>query len=259
MKKIVISLATASERREHMLNEFKAKNVDFEFFDALTPEPAAAFAQELGLNIDNQVLTKGEVACFMSHVFLWKKMLNDNIPYLAVFEDDIYLGEDAADFLSDSVWIDEEWHLIKLEEFTPRIALGKKIKVFDGNIERTLFQLKSKNLGTAGYILSSKGAEKLLNYIQTLDKLIALDHLMFENVVNKQILAVSQMKPALCIQDVTLCSAKDSIKFASSLYKERLTRRKYNKKKGVDKLKLELQRFFLQVKTLIFFKPVGFK
>jgi len=259
MKKFVISLATASERREHILNEFKEKNVDFEFFDALTPDPAVIFAQELGLNIDNQVLTRGEVACFMSHVYLWKKMLDDDISYMAIFEDDIYLGEHVDDFLSNSAWIHEEWHLIKLEEFTPRIALGKKVKVFDGHIERTLFQLKSKNLGTAGYILSQHAAKTLLNYIKSLDKLIALDHLMFENVINKKILSVNQMKPALCIQDVTLCATKDSVKFASHLYKERLTRRKYNKKKGFDKIFLEIQRIFLQIKNIIFYRAIGFK
>lgn len=259
MKKIVISLSTAVERRKHISSEFAQKNVDFDFFDALTPEPAAIFSQELGLKIDERILTKGELACFMSHVFLWKRMVDDQIPYMAIFEDDIYLGDYVNDFLSDSNWIDCECHLIKLEEFTHRIALGKKIRAFDGHVERALFQLKSKNLGTAGYILSLQGAEKLLNYIQTLDHLVALDHLMFENLIYENIFSVYQMKPALCIQDVTLYSCKDSVKFASHLYKERLTRRKYSKKKGMNKIVLELYRILHQLKSFIFFRTVGFK
>ncbi|MRT36429.1 glycosyl transferase [Acinetobacter sp. RIT698] len=259
MKKIVISLSTAQERREHIKNQFSTKNVDFDFFDALTPEPAAIFAQELGLNIDNQILTKGEVACFMSHVYLWEKMIKENIPYMVIFEDDIYLGDNVSEFLLDSNWLDSEWHLIKLEEFTPRVALGKKNKVFNGQTGRAVFQLNSKNLGTAGYILSQQAAVILINYIKSLDKLIALDHLMFENVVKQKILTVNQLKPALCIQDVTLYSTKDSVKFASHLYKERLTRRKYNKKKGIDKVFLELYRILHQLKSILFFKSVGFK
>lgn len=259
MKKIVISLSTALERRQHILSEFGEKNVAFDFFDALTPEPAGIFAQALHLNIDDQALTKGEVACFMSHAYLWKKMVDDDIPYMAIFEDDIYLGEDVNEFLSDSQWIDPSWHLIKLEEFTHRTALGKKVKVFNDFNNRAIFQLKSKNLGTAGYILSLDGAKTLLGYIQTLDKLIALDHLMFECVITENIFSVYQMKPALCIQDVTLYSCKDSVKFASHLYKERLTRRKYNKKKGMDKIILELYRILYQLKKVLFFKSVGFK
>ncbi|MDO6643671.1 glycosyltransferase family 25 protein [Acinetobacter guillouiae] len=259
MKKIVISLSTALERRQHILSEFGKKNVAFDFFDALTPEPAAIFAQALDLNIDEQALTKGEVACFMSHAYLWKQMVDDNTPYMAIFEDDIYLGEDVNEFLSDSQWIDPSWHLIKLEEFTHRTALGKKVKFFNDFNDRAIFQLKSKNLGTAGYILSLDGAKTLLGYIQTLDKLIALDHLMFECVITENIFSVYQMKPALCIQDVTLYSCKDSVRFASHLYKERLLRRKYNKKKGVDKIILELYRILHQLKSILFFKSVGFK
>ena len=146
-----------------------------------------------------------------------------------------------------------------MEEFTSRVSLSKKIKEFDGNVERALFSLKSKNLGTAGYILSLDAAKILLNYIKSLDKLIALDHLMFERIIQEKILDVNQMKPALCIQDVIRYSTKDSVNFASHLYKERLTRNKYNKKKGITKIKLELQRIFLQLKNLILFKPVGFK
>jgi len=195
----------------------------------------------------------------MSHAYLWKQMVDENTPYMAIFEDDIYLGEDVNEFLSDSQWIDPSWHLIKLEEFTHRTALGKKVKFFNDFNDRAIFQLKSKNLGTAGYILSLDGAKTLLGYIQTLDKLIALDHLMFECVITENIFSVYQMKPALCIQDVTLYSCKDSVRFASHLYKERLLRRKYNKKKGVDKIILELYRILHQLKSILFFKSVGFK
>lgn len=259
MKKFVISLATAHERREHICAEFSKQNLNFDFFDALTPEPAAIFAKELNLKIDEKTLTKGEVACFMSHVYLWNKMISENIPHMAIFEDDIYLGENVKAFLSDNSWIDSNWHLIKIEEFTSKVALGQKIKTFNNEPGRALFELKSKNLGTAGYILSLHGAKQLISYIQSLDMLIALDHLMFEKLVQDKILSVSQMKPALCIQDVTLFSTKDSVRFTSHLYKERLTRRHFDKKTGLDKIILELKRIFIQLRNFIFLKSVGFK
>lgn len=259
MKKFVISLSTATERREHISSEFGKKSISFNFFDALTPEPAAIFAKELNLKIDEQSLTKGEVACFMSHVFLWKKMITENIPHMAIFEDDIYLGENVKEFLSDASWIDQSWNLVKIEEFTQKVALGQKIKTFNSDPDRALFELRSKNLGTAGYILSLHGAKQLISYIQSLNKLIALDHLMFESVIKDRTLSVYQMKPALCIQDVTLYSTKDSVKFASHLYKERQVRMKYNKKTGVDKILFEIFRVFQQIKNIIFLKSVGFK
>lgn len=259
MEIFVISLSTASQRRQHINQEFAKKNLDFKFFDALTPEPAGEFANQLGLRIDDTILTKGELACFMSHVYLWNKMIQENISYMTIFEDDIYLGENIKEFLSDTLWLEPNWHLIKVEEFTQKVALGPKLKEFNSNPDRAIFELKSKNLGTAGYILSLSGAKKLLDYIQSLDQLIALDHLMFEKLVKDKFLSVCQMKPALCIQDVTLYSTKDSVRFASHLYKERQVRMKYNKKRGVDKILLELSRILVQVRNLIFFKTVGFK
>lgn len=259
MKKIVISLSTAHERRAHIFNEFSNKSIDFEFFNALTPEPAALFAKELNLKVDERSLTKGEVACFMSHVFLWKKMIAENISHMAIFEDDIYLGENVKVFLNDVSWIAADWHLIKIEEFTPKVVLGEKLFRSSDYPERSLYNLKSKNLGTAGYIISLYGAKKLIDYIQSLDKLIALDHLMFEQLLHDNVLVVCQMKPALCIQDVTLFSTKDSVRFASHLYKERQVRMKYNKKSGVDKILFEILRVFQQIKNIIFLKSVGFK
>lgn len=259
MKNYVISLKTASDRREHIEKEFAQQCIKFNFFDALTPDLARPLAEKMQLNIQDEFLSSGELACFMSHVALWQKMLDENISYMAIFEDDIYLGKNVKAFLTDNSWIDSNWHLIKIEEFTNKVALGQKVKMFDGEPKRALFELKSKNLGTAGYILSLHGAKQLISYIQALDKLIALDHLMFEKLIQDKILSVLQMKPALCIQDVTLYSTKDSVKFASHLYKERQVRMKYNKKKGLDKILLELSRILVQVRNLIFFKTVGFK
>ena len=259
MKNFVISLKTATKRREHICKEFGEKNIDFEFFDAITPDQNQYYAEKFGLNLNFFDLKPTEISCFLSHIYLWFYAEENNLEYIAIFEDDIYLGENVKTFLTETSWIEPHWHLIKIEEFTPKVALGEKIKVFQTEPQRALFDLKSKNLGTAGYILSLHGAKQLINYIQSLDKLIALDHLMFEKLIQDKVLAVCQMKPALCIQDVTLFSTKDSVRFASHLYKERLTRRKYDKKKGLDKILLELSRILVQVRNLIFFKTVGFK
>ncbi|MGO2231698.1 glycosyltransferase family 25 protein, partial [Psychrobacter sp.] len=90
MKNFVISLQSATERREHINSEFGKHNVNFEFFDALTPDTAKDYALSLGLNLDSISLTLGELACMMSHVALWKKAIDNHIPYITIFEDDVY-------------------------------------------------------------------------------------------------------------------------------------------------------------------------
>ena len=105
MKNIVISLKTATARREHIVQEFGKQNIGFEFFDALTPNLARPLAEQMQLNIHDDFLSPGELACFMSHVSIWQKMVDEHIPHLAIFEDDVYLGKDAAELLNSAGWI----------------------------------------------------------------------------------------------------------------------------------------------------------
>ena len=91
MNNFVISLKSATERREHINNEFGKHNVSFEFFDALTPDTAREYAKNLGINPDTTNLTPGELACMMSHIAIWKKAINENLSYVTIFEDDVYL------------------------------------------------------------------------------------------------------------------------------------------------------------------------
>ncbi|WP_227681697.1 glycosyltransferase family 25 protein [Psychrobacter glacincola] len=127
MKNIVISLESAVERRKHINEEFGKYKVDFEFFDALTPDTAKDFANNLGLNLKDAKLTPGELACMMSHVAIWKKTIDENIPYVTIFEDDIYLGEDAEELLNRSTWIKSEWNIIKIETVLKKLSMLRNL------------------------------------------------------------------------------------------------------------------------------------
>lgn len=123
----VISLKSATNRRKHIEHEFGKQKINFQFFDALTPDQAKPLAESLGLYYEQDRLTGGELACFMSHVSLWQKMVDENIPYMAVFEDDIYLGQDANKILNSDVWIPNGVDIIKLEAFSKRVIVSEKI------------------------------------------------------------------------------------------------------------------------------------
>ncbi|MDY6536257.1 glycosyltransferase family 25 protein, partial [Acinetobacter faecalis] len=58
----VISLASAIERRKHIQNEFGKQALNFNFFDALTPNIAVPLAEKMTLNVQEERITKGELA-----------------------------------------------------------------------------------------------------------------------------------------------------------------------------------------------------
>ncbi|AAZ19058.1 probable glycosyl transferase family 25, LPS biosynthesis [Psychrobacter arcticus 273-4] len=255
MQNHVISLTTATDRRQHITQEFTKQNISFEFFDALIPDLAHTYAQTLPIDLENIALTGGELACFMSHASVWQQMIDQNIPYLAIFEDDVYLGEDAEALLTTTSWIKPEWHIIKIEAFSEKVFLSSNSSKIISD-RRCIAQLKGRNLGTAGYILSLRGAQVYLDYISK-NKLRPLDELMFDDFIKHGAEPVYQMTPALCIQEMLLNKGNPSL--PSALIKDRQGRMKSEKKPAMFKAKREINRIGMKIKKAIFAAEVVFK
>ncbi|MBB4835136.1 glycosyltransferase family 25 protein [Acinetobacter schindleri] len=258
MKNIVISLKTATARREHIQKEFGKQNIGFEFFDALTPDLAKPLAEKMALQVHEDFLTSGELACFMSHVSIWQKMVDEQIPHLAVFEDDVYLGQDADCFLNSHTWIQPEWHIIKLEAFAKKILHARHgVSLAKG---RSLFKLKGRHVGAAGYILSLHAAQYLIKLLKQNSITEPLDHILFDPKYHQQNMSLYQMKPALCIQSYLYEQAQGN-KFDSILEDQRVKRRQTESKARTlgEKLNREWQRLNQQIHTSMYKKTIEFK
>ncbi|VEG13283.1 glycosyltransferase family 25 protein [Moraxella cuniculi] len=241
MKCKVISLESKPERRTHITQEFSKQGIDFEFFDAITPNQVTQLAKQHGLALGDAFLTEGEKACFMSHACLWQQMIDENLTYLAVFEDDIYLGENAHLFFSDDEWLkDNALDFVKTETFLQKRKLSKdSISTMD---HRTLHVLKESHLGAAGYILSQKAAVQLLAIIRSLnsEQIQPIDVIVFEYLIkDSEAILIHQLLPAICIQEFILMP--ETLSMPSSLENDRLIKRKQKPKRSIGKkLKGEL-------------------
>lgn len=131
MKNFVISLSTAHNRREHIINEFGQYNIAFDFFDAVMPSNLAFISKNLNINLENSNLTENEKSCFMSHFSLWVKAVEQKIDYIAIFEDDIYLSDSAEVFLNHNEWLNVD--VLKIEKTVQNVLMKRKKKyVFSG-------------------------------------------------------------------------------------------------------------------------------
>lgn len=199
----VISLTSATQRREHIKQEFGRHHISFEFYDALIPsEHLNHLIQTYLPNLAHAKLSEGEKACFMSHYMLWKKCIDENLPYIYIFEDDVLLGENAHSFLEKDEWLSERF--VENSTFVLRFETFLNYsKCIEANIkpycERQILKLVVENCGTAGYVISKEAIIRLNKFIETLssDSLCSIDLVMF-NRFNKD---TYQLVPALCVQE----------------------------------------------------------
>ena len=263
MKNFVISLTSNIERRQHITTEFQEHNVNFEFFDALTPDIAIPYAQTLGLNLDKSQLAPTELACMMSHVAVWKKAIDESIPYITIFEDDIYLGIDSELLLNNYEWIQPNWNIIKIESFYKKIYLSSETYNILSK-KRYIAELKSKNLGTAGYILSLEGAKILLEFVLHND-IHPIDQTIFNFFVHDHKEPVFQMVPALCAQEMIIKESQEPLSLPSLLEEERKIRqdgeciKKKEKRTALSKIHRETSRAFFKIKKALLTTKVDFK
>ncbi|OOF35810.1 glycosyltransferase family 25 protein [Rodentibacter heidelbergensis] len=236
----VISLATATHRRAHIKQEFGRHNISFEFYDALSPsEHLNQLIQTHLPNLAHAKLSEGEKACFMSHYMLWQKCIDENLPYIYIFEDDVLLGEDAYQFLEEDDWLNERF--TKNDAFILRFETFLNYsKCAEANIkpycQRQILKLVVENCGTAGYVISNKEIIELVKFIKTLSAqaLCSIDLIMF-NRFNQD---TYQLVPALCIQENQYYPNNSNLN--SQLQKEREDIHNKKEKRTISSLLISL-------------------
>ncbi|WP_118848466.1 glycosyltransferase family 25 protein [Neisseria meningitidis] len=237
MQNHVISLASAAERRAHIADTFGRHDIPFQFFDALMPsEELNRVMAELVPGLAKQhLLSEVEKACFMSHAVLWKQALDEGLPYIAVFEDDVLLGEGAEKFLAEDAWLKERFDpdsafIVRLETMFMHVLTSPSgVADYCG---RAFPLLESEHWGTAGYIISKKAIRFFLERFAVLpaEWIKAVDWMMFTYFFDKEGMPVYQVNPALCTQELHYAKflSKNSM-LGSDLEKDREQERRHRR------------------------------
>lgn len=239
----VVSLIHEHERRQHIDSLFDEHNLDFDYFDAINKTQVEDTLQKHGLKVQSERMSAGEIGCTLSHYCLWKQVVEKNMPYLMIFEDDIYFAKCAKELLDDLDWLPSDFDIIKIETTYEKVMLKKRIDLASSH---ALLQMKSRHLGSGGYIISQQAAKKLITKVKALGIQDPVDHMLFEDLVYETSNKVYQISPAICIQDIVY--NEDSTRFGSCLEEERQAR-PVNKVKlsARQKINRELMRLWRQL------------
>ncbi|HEV2695504.1 MAG TPA: glycosyltransferase family 25 protein [Verrucomicrobiae bacterium] len=151
--------------------------------------------EKKGRPYPGKILSRYQIGCILSHRAAYESFLKSADRYCCVLEDDVYLSPDFSKFINDDKWIPSGCDLVKIETTRQQVRfIGRRI----GCQGRQAVRLHSLHFGTAGYIISRRGAEILLEMTTQPDR--AMDRIVFGRAVRRRLQPVYQLIPALCIQ-----------------------------------------------------------
>jgi len=103
-------------------------------------------------------LTKGEIGCYLSHIRVWQKIVDEQLDYALVLEDDVLLQDNIQQGLDAIQDIRQPWDLIKLAEAPIK---RKAVHTLPLN-EFSLVSYNKVPSRTCAQVISLSGAKKLL-------------------------------------------------------------------------------------------------
>ena len=162
---VILSLPRYENRFHHTkqrLEEVGFQNLKFyKGIDGFHEDTVSA-AKNLGLslNYDEKISSKpGHIGCTLSHISLWKKIVDEELPYLLIFEDDALPHPKFREV--GSIWWDR----------TPRdvdmILIGnqmdRKVQIL---YDPKNLIIKSPSFCLHAYIVTQQGAKKLMELVK---------------------------------------------------------------------------------------------
>lgn len=159
----IINLDTSVDRLQHISRNFKDYNLEFNRFPAINGKNISDNERNDNTTILCRTIlcNYAEIGCALSHIELWRKMIRENIEFIIVLEDDVVIDE----FFVNVIKLIEHLNSFSFD-FLSLYSENKfgKQKIYhlidDIFIEKPLFALSM-----ASYIISNKGARRLLNLI----------------------------------------------------------------------------------------------
>ncbi len=103
-------------------------------------------------------LTPSEIACFESHKKVWRQAVEQGLPSIAVFEDDVEFSQHSAECIRNILAMPHQYDLVKFD-YSPRALRFGPERDVNGVKVRPLLEMAPS---AAAYALSLDGCRKLL-------------------------------------------------------------------------------------------------
>jgi glycosyl transferase, family 25 len=123
IKVFIINLKGSVGRKAHMVKQLDRLNIPYEFLDATDGQELSDHEIRTKYGVDTfppwhslnaRHLTKGEIGCLLSHLRIYKRMVDEGIDCACIFEDDNDFGQDMDSLLTGGILRKFDWELLLL-------------------------------------------------------------------------------------------------------------------------------------------------
>ena len=174
----IVNLKRRPDRKELMKKQMLYHNIDnYEFYDAVDgSELIETYELQKMFERNDFNYKKGIIGCALSHINIWTQLINDDKNnYYVVLEDDIKLCDNFKQKLEFCCNEFEKYNHID------HLRLGdydkiKKINVDVNNLKVNINFDNCVSNVTFAYIISKKGAQKIINFINKCSIKSAIDN-----------------------------------------------------------------------------------
>jgi glycosyl transferase family 25 len=165
----LINLDRSTERLKRAAQQIEATGSTFERISAV--DGATLTSERIAEVFDAQTakrrfqydLTAGEIGCYLSHVKCWQRIIDDNLDYAIILEDDLLLDSKFSSVISAIPQLKSGWHYLKLScPFKPRSYKAAETVTPLGEQGVSLVNYSKSPTGTVAQVVSREGAKRLL-------------------------------------------------------------------------------------------------
>ena len=216
MKAFIINLERRPDRTEYVHKNYKSDLYELEIFKAFDGKYLEnnneyyntlkdEFLNSIKCNQNNNQkykyyflneFKKGELGCFMSHILLWKKIIDENINISIILEDDCIFNENFNNKLKEILNnLPQDLNIMYLGGIlADNFTSGKDIK-----INENISIKKNKSIfTTSGYIITKECAKTLYEYAFKIFRgNLGVDYFMHEFLTKNEIL-IYLSNPLIC-------------------------------------------------------------
>jgi glycosyl transferase family 25 len=162
----VISLERATQRREFVRQRFEAAGIDFELIDGvdgdeLAPSDIARYSRRRALFEIARPMTRGDLGCSLSHLYLYERIVHDDIPMAVIMEDDVDPTECLVPVLAELARLPSDWEVLTLHSL---FDVSEPSPVSDELIagEFLVCRYRKTVFGTQCYVIKQAAAKRAL-------------------------------------------------------------------------------------------------